>query len=81
MQTSFAKTRQWSSRWLMISLVLLAALAMTGCTNVSTQPTYIYGERPDSFSYPQAPQLTPLQQLEGYFTDPFHWPHSMDPAT
>ena len=59
----------------------LAAFALSACAEVSTQPTYLYGQRPAEFTYPQAPRLTPLQQVEGFFTDPFHWPETLDPAT
>ena len=65
---------------LMLSLGLVV-LALAGCAEVSTQPTYLYGQRPAEFTYPQAPRLTPLQQVEGFFTDPFHWPETLDPAT
>ena len=62
-------------------VLAMAAFALSACVEVSTQPSYVYGQRPAELTYPQAPRLTPLQQVEGYFTDPFHWPESLDPAT
>jgi len=68
-------------RWLVLALLFVSGVVIAGCTDVSTQPTYLYGQRPTAYTYPLAPQLSPMQQVEGYFTDPFHWPTEFDPAT
>ena len=60
-------------------LMVMVMLGLGACTT-STQPAYLYGERPDSMTYPKAPRLTPLQQLVGYWTDPYYWPSDLDPA-
>ncbi|MEM6902633.1 MAG: hypothetical protein AAF556_05280 [Pseudomonadota bacterium] len=64
-----------------VTVLLVFVLIGLGACTTSTQPSYIYGERPDSLNFPKAPRLTPLQQLEGYFTDPYYWPSDLDPAT
>jgi hypothetical protein len=70
------------SRWkkpATLSTLLLAVGLLAGCA-VSSQPTYNYGQRPAELTYAQAPLLSPWQQVEGFFTDPFYWPESLDPA-